>query len=127
MWYTAIINAPSQPIDNYHIFKSLPSFLIKFSLQFLGLKANLDNIHISFRILNFLSVFISIIIANKICDLKNLNKDQKVFYTIITFISFLIIKISYYDAITPDYFGLCLSFISLYLIESKFCLQLLLK
>ena len=37
-----------------------------------------------------------------------------------TFISFLIIKNSYYDAITPDYFGLCLSFISLYLIERKF-------
>jgi hypothetical protein len=125
MWYTKTVMQEDYAPSDYHIFKSFPSYLIKFILEIFNINKNNLNILLSFKFLNITSLCISILLLNKISKLFLVDKS---FFIIISTLSFTAIKVSMYDVVTPDYFGFLLStaFLYLYLNKKYFYLILVL-
>ena len=110
MWYHKVIMDEGYKPNDYHLFKSFPSYLLKHSFNILGISKTLDNVIYSFKLLNFLSIIMSAIVCCKICILRNFTKYQSISYIFLSFCSFMILRISGYDPVTPDYFAFLLSF-----------------
>ena len=123
MWYDKVILKEDYKPSDYHIFKSLPSYLIKKIFEVFDVKKNHNNILFSFKILNFTVVFLSFFILKKIsnCFFKDKNK----IFIIFSFLSFIVLKVSSYDVMTPDYFGFFLSSLILYLYLLKYNLLMI--
>ncbi len=119
MWYHKVIMDDNYKPNDYHLFKSFPAYLLKHSLNIFGVSKTLDNVIMSFKLLNCLSIFMSVFVCNKICTLRNFTKYQSISYIFLSFCSFMILRISGYDSVTPDYFAFLLSFSLLYFILKK--------
>ena len=119
MWYHKVIMVDDYKPNDYHLFKSFPSYLLKYSFNILGINKTLDNVIYSFKLLNCLSIYLSAFFCYKICKLKNFTQKRCIAYMFLTFCSFMILRISGYDPVTPDYFAFLLSFILLYFILNK--------
>ena len=116
MWYTKTVIKEDYAPSDYHIFKSFPSYLIKFSLEIFNINKNNFDILLSYKFLNITSLCISILLLNKISKLFLVNKS---IFIIISTLSFTIIKVSMYDIVTPAYFGFLMSTAFLYLYLNK--------
>jgi hypothetical protein len=119
MWYHKIILDDDYKPNDYHLFKSFPSYLLKHSFNILGIGKTLDNVVLSFKLLNYISIVLSAFVCFKICKLRNLTEYQCSLYMFLVFCSFLILCISGYDPVTPDYFAFLLSFSLLFFILNK--------
>ena len=119
MWYHKIIIDDDYKPNDYHLFKSFPSYLLKYSFNIMGISKTVDNVIYSFNLLNYLSIIISGIVCYKISKLKNFTKNKCIAYMFLIFCSFMILRISGYDPVTPDYFAFLLSFCLLFFILNK--------
>ena len=119
MWYHKVIMDDDYKPNDYHLFKSFPSYLLKYSFNILGISKTLDNVIYAFKLLNFLSIITSVFVCYKISVLKNFTKYQSISYIFLLFCSFIILRISGYDPVTPDYFAFLLSFSLLFIILNK--------
>ena len=121
MWYHKVIMVDDYKPNDYHLFKSFPSYLLKYSFNILGINKILDNVIYSFKLLNCLSIYLPTFFSYKICKLKNFTPKRCIAYMFLTFCSFMILRISGYDPVTPDYFGFLLSFSLLFFrLNAKF-------
>ena len=84
MWYHKVIMDDDYKPNDYHLFKSFPVYLLKHSLNILGVKT-LDNVIMSFKILNYLSIFMSAFVCYKPCTLRNFTKYQSISYIFLSF------------------------------------------
>ena len=119
MWYSNIITSPDTPIDDYHLFKSLPAFCVKYSLQLFGKDNTMHNLIFAWKIMNAMCCLISLFVAYKITSLMNYSDGKSSFYLFIVFTTFLLLKIGFYDVVTPDIFAFMVSFLLLYSILAK--------
>ena len=88
MWYHKVIMVDNYKPNDYHLFKSFPSYLLKYSFNILGINKTLDNVIYAFKLLNFLSIIISVFVCYKISELKNFTKYQSISYIFLLFCSF---------------------------------------
>ena len=118
-FYYDMINENNYKPTDYHLFKSLPAFLIEFCLDHLQFEKSKGNIIDSFRVLNLISIIASFFCINQIFNKFNLALKIKYFYVFFIFFSFTFLKLPFYNPVTPDYFGFLLSTAFLYLFLNK--------
>lgn len=117
MWYNKLISVNNYKTDDYHLFKSLPSYIIKHVNLFFLIDNSDDNILYSYKILNIASLISCVLVFARISK-KYLN-DEYNLLTILSICSFTALKVSNYDVVTPDYFGFLLATLFLYFFLSK--------
>ena len=112
MWYNKTILQEDYNPSNYHIFKLLPSYLIKVFFEFFNINKNHLNILLSFKIFNLISLCLTMLILDQISN--TFLEDKNKLLIIISTLSFTVLKVSMYDVVTPDYFGFFLASAFLY-------------
>ena len=112
MWYNKTILQEDYTPSDYHIFKSLPSYLIKVFFEFFNINKNHLNILLSFKIFNLISLCLTMLILDQISN--TFLEDKNKLLIIISTLSFTVLKVSMYDVVTPDYFGFFLATAFLY-------------
>jgi len=112
MWYNKIISEENYKIDDYHLFKSLPSHLIKTFFDILNIDISHKRILIYFKFFNLICLFSCLLFFNKISK-KHLH-DRYNLLAILSLLTFIVLKVSNYDVVTPDYFGFLLATIFMY-------------
>jgi hypothetical protein len=124
-WYSKIVTDSNYNADDYHIFKSFPSHIFKLGFSILDIEKNNFNVIFFFKILNLLSIIGFYKYTSELLKYYKINSEK--FLLLFTLIfSFLLLKLPFYDVVTPDYFGLFLSAYIVYLHTCKNKLLLLL-
>lgn len=117
--YYDMINEGNYKPTDYHLFKSLPVFVIDFCLTHLQIEKSKVNIIRSFRVLNLISIIASFLCIHQVFNKFNLALKIKYFYVFFIFFSFIFLRLPFYNPVTPDYFGLLMSTAFLYLYLNK--------
>ena len=119
MWYNKIITEQNYKPNDYYIYKSLPSYMLNSIYELFSISKNNNNVIYGFKTLNTFSILISLFLFLKIAVHKKLDDKNTFIFIFLSFISFIILKISFYDVITPDYFGFLNSSLLFYSIITK--------
>jgi len=105
----------STSLDYYRVMRIVPSGIVHYTLEWLGLPLTNANILSGFEIMNLVSIAVTIFVVDRTLRLLEVSKGTRELAFVLLVMSFSVLKYSVYYAVLTDMPALCLGTLLLFL------------